>query len=343
LNPSLYTDTPEEQEEAFDAMVFNAYKKLEESRNDFYKSRLFRDDRLTKNKRASIIAYEPHKTFTPHVHRLEIIEGNYIVDYIEQIVHNHQKHGLGRTEIAIFEKAFNEVKDLYTLRTTFDKKGNELLWLNERIYFKVLVQKSDTEIQSISNYMTSYIEDTHIIEDKDRDTKKSPVKYNAFAYYLASLKDKFIPNDDGSPHRKVRRIRYAQLLISKKVYRAIMTKEFIGFLQSVGLAHKQNMYYHITKLLKAKKLRVFKYHHSCNETGLIDMDTVYYYKTVMEGFEQMIDTMQKKVYRVKERAGKLEQILISTKTQIHLDYDDHLIREYESDQEDEFVLYDLPF
>ena len=72
LNDRLSTNTLLEQEEAFDKMIFEGYSKLENAHVDFYKSRLFRDDKLTRDSRASIVAYEPHKTFVPHFHKLEI-------------------------------------------------------------------------------------------------------------------------------------------------------------------------------------------------------------------------------------------------------------------------------
>lgn len=340
LNDRLDKETLIEQEYAFDKMVFDGYTKLENAHVDFYKSRLFREDKLTKEKKASIVAYEPHKTFVPHFHKLEIIDGNYIVDYIEQVLHNHQKHGLGRTEIAIFQNAFDQVKHLYTLRPGTDSKGNEILWINKKVYFKVLEQKSETEIQSISNYMTSYIEQQHIIEDKDRDIKKNPVKYNAFAYYLAALKDKFVPKKDGGKYRKIRRIRYAQLLISKAVYRSIMTKEFIAFLDSIGKAHKQNMYYHVTKLLKSQDLKVYRYHKINHETGEVEKDRVNYYRTEIESFVQIIDTMQNELWKFIESDGSRKLVMIETEPQIDLLKDSHVIERYNFEEPSEYKLFD---
>ncbi len=330
----LSAKTAKDKEKAFDYLVFKGYQKLEESRHDFYKQRLFREDKLHNEERASIIAYEPHKTFVPHVHKLEIINGNYIVDYIKFTIKNHEKHQLGRTEIAIFEKAFDLIKDDYKL--TF-KDG--LYYLNNYIYFKVLVQKSDTEIQSISNYMTNYIEQSHIISDNENDRKKSTVVYNAFAYYIASLKDKFIPKEDGSNYKKIRRIRYSRLLISKFVYRSIMTKEFLDFLNSVGELHKQNMYYYVTKLVEDKKLKIFKYLKINSETGEIEKDKVYYFRIKMLNFELLIDNMLDDVFRNVPFEGKLKKVSIVTKKQINLLNENHYIEEY-STNDGECVLFD---
>lgn len=343
INPILDRNTLIELQYAFDKMVFDGYSKLESAHVDFYKSRLFRDDRLTRDNRASIVAYEPHKTFVPHFHKLEIINGNYIVDYIEQVLHNHEKHGLGRTEIAIFESAFVQVKDLYDLCPCNDKKGNLLYYINDKVYFKVLVQKSETEIQSISNYMTSYIEQQHIISDKDRDSKKSSVVYNAFAYYLAALKDKFIPKQDGGKYRKIRRIRYAQLLISKAVYRSVMTKEFIEFLNSIGKAHKQNMYYHVTKLLKSEDLKIYKYHKINHDTGQIEYDRVNYYRSEIGSFKQIVDTMQNELYKFSEQDGSHDLIRIETEPQIDLLQNSHIIERYYYEEPTELILFDFDF
>lgn len=333
LNPILEnTNNPKE---AFDKMVFDGYVKLEEAREDFYKQRVFRDDKLTKDKRALILAIEPHKTFVPHTHKLEIIEEEYIKEYIHYTIENHHKFKLGRTEIAIFEKAFNLVKDDYKI---VYKDG--LYYINDYIYFKVLEQKSDTEIKSISNYMTKYIEQTYIIDGEKKDTKKSSVLYSAFAYYIASLKDRYLAKEDGTKYKKIRRIRYARLLISKSVYRNIMTKEFIIFLKTIGKYHKQNMYLHITKLLEDGELKIYRYYKVDSNTGEIKKDKVYYYDVQIRHFIQRIDVMMNEVYRNCILNGQFKMVNIRKHIQIDIEKETHYIEKYNCKEINEIVIFD---
>jgi len=331
LNPIL--EKAKNPKEAFDKMVFDGYVKLEEAREAFYKNRLFNKGGLTKDKRALILAVEPHKTFVPHTHKLEIIEGDYIKEYISKTIDNFMKYDLGRTEIAIFERDFNKIKNDY--KFTF-KDG--LYFVNDYIYFKVLEQKSDTEIQSISNYMTKYIEQSYIIDDKEKDKKKSSVVYSAFAYYIASLKDKFVPKKDGIKYKKIRRIRYARLLISKKIYRSIMTKEFIEYLTEIGKYHKQNMYLHITKLLRTEELEIYRYYKidkDDNQISKIFKDKVYYYKVKIGSFEQIIDEMLNEVYKYKYINGqKIKISLYGKNKKIDLSIQSHYIDKYNTEDEE---------
>jgi len=338
LNPIL--ENSDNPKQAFDKMIYDGYTKLEEAREDFYKQRVFRDDKLTKDKRALILAIEPHKTFVPHTHKLEIIEKKYIKEYVHFTIENHQKFELGRTEIALFKKAFDIIKDDYEL--TFKKtKNGDLYFLNDYIYFKVLEQKSDTEIQSISNYMTKYIEQSYIINgdefDKNKDMKKNSVLYSAFALYIASLKDKFIPKKDGTKYKKIRRIRYARLLISKEVYRNIMTKEFIEYLKKIGKYHKHNMYFHITKLLESKKLKIYRYYKINMDSGEIIREKVYYYDVYLADFHQRIDVMMNKVFKM-SKDGLLFDIRKYIK--IDLDLHSHYKERYNYKDDNECIIID---
>ena len=341
LNPIL--ENADDPKDAFDRMVFDGYSKLEESKEDFYKQRVFREGKLTKDKRALILAIEPHKSFVPHTHKLEIIEEDYVKEYIHYTIENHNKHKLGRTEIAIFEKAFNVVKDDYKL--TFKKtKNGDLYFLNDYIYFKVLEQKSDTEIQSISNYMTKYIEQSYIINgdefEKNKDMKKDPILYSAFALYIASLKDKFIPKDDGTKYKKIRRIRYARLLVSKSVYRKIMTKELIEYLTKIGKYHKQNMYLHITKLLESNELNIYRYYKVNRDTGEINRDKVYYYDVKIGDFYQKIDVMMNEIYKNVVIKGKMKMIDIRKYPQIDLKMQSHYKERYNYKEDNEIFIID---
>lgn len=341
LNPIL--ENADDPKEAFDKMVFDGYVKLEEAREDFYKQRVFRDDKLTKDKRALILAIEPHQSFVSHTHKLEIIEEEYIKEYIHYTIENHHKFELGRTEIALFKKAFDIIKDDYEL--TYKKtKNGDLYFLNDYIYFKVLEQKSDTEIQSISNYMTKYIEQSYIINgdefEKNKDMKKDPVLYSAFALYIASLKDKYIPKKDGTKYKKIRRIRYARLLISKEVYRNIMTKEFIEFLIKIGKYYKQNMYLHITKLLESNDLNIYRYYKIDNDTGEIKKKKVYYFDIEIGNFRQRIDVMMNNIYRNVEYEGKLKMINIRKYPQIDLNKQSHYKEKYNYKEDNECIIID---
>jgi len=320
---------------AYDRMIFDGYVKLEEARADFYKSRLFRKGSLTKDKRALILAIEPHETFVPHTHKLEIIEREYIKEYISKTVDNHKKHALGRTEIAIFKKDFNSIKLDYEL--TFK---DDLYYLDDYIYFKVLEQKSDTEIQSISNYMTKYIEQSYIIDDKEKDKKKNSVTYSAFAYYIASLKDKYIPKERGAKYKKIRRIRYARLLISRKIYQSIMTKELIEYLKKIEKYQKQNMYMHITKLLKSNELEIYKYYKIDADTGEILKDKVYYYDVKIKDFRQRIDEMLNEVFKYKFINGRKTKINIRKYEQIDLTKQNHYIDKYNTKDDAKCVIID---
>jgi len=338
LNPIL--ENADDPKEAFDRMIFNGYVKLEEARKDFYKQRVFRNGKLTKDKRALILAIEPHKTFVPHTHKLEIIEEEYAKDYIYYTIENHNKFELGRTEIALFKKAFDIIKDDYEL--TYKKtKDGDLYFLNDYIYFKVLEQKSDTEIQSISNYMTKYIEQSYIINgdelEKNKDMKKDPVLYSAFALYIASLKDKFIPKKDGKKYKKIRRIRYARLLISKEVYRNIMTKEFIEYLKKIGKYHKQNMYLYITKLLESKKLKIYRYYKIDSDTGEIKKEKIYYYEVKIGDFRQKIDIMMNEIYKMDSENNLVD---IRKYVQIDLDIQSHYKERYNYKEDNECIIID---
>ena len=321
--------------EAFDKMIFDGYSKLEEAREAFYKNRLFKSGSLTKDKRALILAVEPHKTFVPHTHKLEVIEGSYLKEYISKTIDNCRNYDLGRTEIAIFERDWDSVKNDYVL--TF-KDG--LYFLDDYIYFRVLEQRSDTEIQSILNYMTKYIEQSYIIDDEEKDKKKSSVVYSAFAYYVASLKDKFVPKLDGKKHKKIRRIRYARLLISKEVYRSIMTKELIEYLKEIGKHHKQNMYLHITKLLNSKELEIYRYYKIDADTGRILRDKIYYYKVVIGDFSQIIDEMLNEVYKYECINGQKVEKSLYKYEKIDLEINSHFIDRYNEKDGDECIIID---
>jgi len=331
LNPIL--ENSNDIKETFDKMVFDGYVKLEEAREDFYKSRLFRQGGLIKESRALILAIEPHKTFIPHTHKLEVINRDYMKEYVSKTIDNHIKHKLGRTEIAIFEKDFNNVKNDYEL--TFN---DGLYFINKHIYFKVLEQKSDTEIQSISNYMTKYIEQSYIIDDKEKDKKKSPIIYSAFAYYIASLKDKYAPKKDGTKYKKIRRIRYARLLISKKIYQSIMTKELIDYLKNIEKYHKQNMYLHITKLLNSKDLEIYRYYKIDNETGEIFKNKVYYYEVKIGEFYQKIDEMLNEVYKYDYTGGQKKKISLYSNNKIDLFTQSHYVDKYNTKESECFII-----
>jgi len=321
LNPILENSV--DLKEAFDRMVFDGYVRFEDANKAFYKGRLFKKGNLTKDKRSLILAIEPHKTFVPHTHKLEVIDRSFMKEYISKTIDNHRIFDFGRTEIAIFERDFNNVKDDYKLTL---KDG--LYFIDDYIYFKVLEQRSDTEIQSISNYMTKYIEQSYIIDDKENDKKKSSVVYSAFAYYIASLKDKFIPKEDGSKYKKIRRIRYARLLISKEVYRSIMTKELIEHLKSIEKYHKQNMYLHITKLLNSNELEIYRYYKIDNESGEVYKDKVYYYEVKIGEFYQKIDEMMNEVYKYKYIGGQKKEVSLYSNEQIDLNKQNHYIDKY---------------
>jgi len=334
LNPIL--ENAEDPKEAFDKMVYDGYTKLEEAKEDLYKQRVFRGNKLTENKRALILAIEPHQSFVAHTHKLEVIDETWVEEYVHYTIENHKKFDLGRMEIALFQKAFDIIKDKYEM---IYRDG--FYYINDYIYFKVLEVQSKSEINSISNYMTKYIEQSYIISGDETfeksNKKKDPILYSAFAYYIASLKDKFIPKKDGKRYKKIRRIRYARLLVSKEIYRKIMTKEFIEFLTEIGKYHKQNMYLHITKLLESKKLKIYRFYKVDSDTGEIRKEKVYYYDVQIGDFKQRIDVMMNDIYKM-NKENKL--IDIRKYTQINLDLQSHYKERYNYKEDNECIIID---
>lgn len=354
-------ESKQEMKDYFDKKVFESYKLLNEFERNFYKQKLFRAGALTSDNRARILAYEPHKnSLVAHLHKLEVINNSHLFEYIRTFKNQHLKYALGRSEISIFERSFDEIKTRLKLKKInktdykiVDSEHRE----NEYIYIRVLKDRSKNEVRSISNYLTNYLETNTVLLDsstkdnREKNKKKSSIAYHGWAYYVADLKDKFIPKDDGN-YRKIRRIRYSRKLLSKQVYRDIFNQEFKAELEKNGDYQKHNMYAKMTQLLKDETLKIYRiyrkeFNYDIDELEVMN-DKVMYYKLEYRDRELLIDNVKTMAYRYTERdifkkLEDLEKLKVLTQiNQIDLETDDWVFDRYYYDNDKE-ELFDIDF
>lgn len=336
----------------YDFKVLKGYFLLQDYERNFYKQRVFRNDKLNNNERSRITAVEPHKSQVAHQHKLEIINGDFLLEYLRTFIKQHSKFQLGRSELAIFKKDFEKIKNDFDLELINSVNNNDDIIneykiigtehkKDEYIYIKVLIAKNDNEIQSISNYLTNYIENTTIVsDDNDENFKKSSVKYHGWAYYIANLKDKFYPKEDNVKYKKIRRIRYSQLLISKEVYNKIFTKELKNIFIYKGVFQKHNMYSVVTSLLLEDKMQISRIYAIDKETRKPDKTKVMYYLVYYDGLKFLINNVK---YFTFFRSGTFTYTEFKRTEQIDLNKDDYYIERYFVDRINEEDMTDNDF
>lgn len=303
LNPCLTGASVEGLGEEFDRMIYDGLQALTNFKDKQLKYNLYKKDKLNKKNRASIMAYEPMKTWVPHLHDLSIINSNFLLDHIKltsKLV--MMDNDLGRTEIKIFREHFEDIKS----QLDYEEKHGKL-WLNNKVYIEVLEVLNDDILKSITNYLTSYLETTLETNDK---SKKNSIMYSAWAYYIGALREKYEPHIYGKKFYKFTRIRYTRLLISQNIYNRIMTKDFVAYLKNIGVYKQQNMMYEITKLIQEKKLSIFMYYEifgrSSDYAAKYEKHNPNYINIVFEDYNEMIDCKSYYVYIYNDYLQKLE-------------------------------------
>ena len=328
-----------ERQDRIEFMHYRGYKKLQDFNRVLYKNKIFNRGKLDKYNRASITALEPHKDWTPHLHKCTIINGTYFIEYIKTLVNTALNLELGRTQIVITNKYLNLIKEIYPLTVKNGKKGNKEYFIQDtNIFFQELVVHDNNEIKSIANYLTSYIETKYISDIEDIDSsldkkKKKNLKkvisiYDGWAYYMGHLKDKYEKLEYGKKHKKIRRIAYTQLLVSRVVYKRLMNIEFTTYLKNIEKLQSKNMYYHITKLLKTEELKVYKYHEVFDRSQgfpKYEKHNINFLVIMYKEFYQLLDC---KTYSIYEYTDYGKTTLIHEAKQIDLSKDDFIIREY---------------
>lgn len=362
VNPNFFNDvdlelfdTLEDYLNHYDKMVLEGYIKLNEFERDFYKQEIFKNKRLNSSNRARITAFEPHDSLVPHLHKLEVVNGYYLFEYIQTLMKRHRKDNLGRTEVVLLKRSFDEIKNLLNKKIGIKRvsKDKYVSKDNPQFYFRLIEDRSDDEIRTVSNYMTSYLEtNTIVVEDNKTETKKPSNIYNGWAYYIAELKDKFYPKDNGKNHKKIMRIRYSNLLVSKEVYRSIFTKEVKQHLKSNGMYQKRNMYARITDLINNEDIKIYrayKYKDEVDENGevttVVDKSKVMWYKVEINHEDRkdkyhsfMIDKCSNKLYRKRDN-GELE--LLNKSEQIDLKKpNEYYFDRYRFQTDREHILFD---
>jgi len=343
---------PELLQDKTEFIHYKGYKKITSFNRKLYKNKIFKKGKLDKNNRSAITALEPHKDWTPHQHQLQFINGDYFQEYIETFVNTALIEGLGRTEIVLTKDKLEIIKNMYDLEIKVNKKGiNQYFIKDTYIYFQEFLISDDNELKSVSNYLTSYIETKHIIEPLKNDTeqekekkkknKKVVLEYDAWAYYLADLKDKYERKEFGKKHKKVRRINYTQLLISRTIYKRVMNQKFIDYLASINELDTKNMYYKATMMLKRNELKIYKYHevfYRFNGVPKYEKHNINYIGILYKNYDDLIDCKSFDIYDIKE-SGDYE--LIHKSKQIDLSKDDFVIKEYKLSQNGSKLVFDV--
>lgn len=343
---------PELLQDKIEFIHYKGYKKITQFNRRLLKNKLFKKGKLDKNNRSSITALEPHKDWTPHQHQLQFINDDYFIEYIKTFVHTALDEQLGRTQLVITKDKLEIVKKMYDLEIRVDKKGrNEYFIKDTYIYFQEFIISDDNELKSVSNYLTSYIETKHIVEPLNKDTeeekdkkkknKKVVLEYDGWAYYLADLKDKYEEKPYGKKHKKVRRISYTQLLISREIYKRVMNKNFIEYLASINELNTKNMYYKATKMLMNNKLKIYKYHevfYRLQGVPKYEKHNINYIGILYKDYDDLIDC---KCFDIYDMTQEGEMKLMHQAQQIDLAKDDFIIKEYKLIQDGTKEVFDI--
>lgn len=339
-NPMLHKiKDPETLQDKIEFIHYKGYKKIVQFNRRLYKNKVFKKGKLDKNNRSSITALEPHKDWTPHQHQLQFINANHFVEYIKTFVHTALDEQLGRTQLVITKDKLEIVKNMYDLEIKFDKMGREEYFIKDTyIFFQEFQIKDGNELKSVSNYLTSYIETKHIVEplnndseedkNKKKKNKKVVLEYDGWAYYLADLKDKYEKNEYGKKHKKIRRINYTQLLISRAIYKRVMNKKFIEYLASINELDTKNMYYKATKMLQRNELKVYKYHevfYRADDVVKYEKHNINYIGMLYKDYDDLIDC---KSFDIIDFSQDGQMKVIHESKQIDLGKDDFIIKQY---------------
>jgi len=338
INEELQGLEGRELNEAINFLHYKGYSKIRAFNPILRGNRVFRNNKLTTKNRASITALEPHKDWTPHEHQLHFIDNTYMLGFIKAVINTVLKLELGRTQIVATKRDLDIIKKHYKLKEKIvkDKKNRyvkEYHLKNTPVFFQEFIIKDGNELKSVSNYLSSYVETKHIINDdkQDKKVKKEILEYHGYAYYLAYLKDMFEPKRVyGKYHKKVRRINYTQQLISRTVYKRIMTKNFVEHLKDIGEYETKNMYYKATTMLKQNELKIYKYQEvfarRADNTPKFEKNNVNYYNFTYKGYDELVDCKSYDIYKIDPQTQKL--ILEHKSKQIDLSIDDFIIIEY---------------
>jgi len=323
---------------AISFLHYKGYSKIRAFSPTLRGNRIFRNNQLTTQNRASITALEPHKDWTPHEHQLHFIDNTYTLGFIKAVVNTVLKLGLGRTQIVATKRDLEEIKKHYNLKekVTKDYKQRyikEYHLENTPVFFQEFIIKDGNELKSVSNYLSSYVETKHVLDDnkQDKKAKKQILEYHGYAYYLAHLKDMYEPKKEYSKyHKKIRRINYTQQLISRSVYKRVMTKHFIQHLKDVNEYEPKNMYYKATTMLKRNELKIYKYQEVFarreDNSPKYEKNNVNYYNFTYKGYDELVDCKSYDIYKVDPQTKKF--VLEHKSKQIDLAKDDFIIIEY---------------
>lgn len=351
-NKFLKVNDKIQRQDRLEFMHYQGLKKIQLFNRTFFKNKVFTKGKLDKYNRASITALEPHKDWTPHLHRCTIINGSYFTEYITTLVNTALNLQLGRTQIVVTNKFLNIAKELYLTVPRIGKKGViEHFIKDTNIFFQELIVQDNNEIKSIANYLTSYLETKYIIGEEENDTKeekknkrekkKTISNYDGWAYYMGHLKDKYEPLEYGKKHQKIRRIAYTQLLVSRVVYKRLMNIDFTNYLKNNNKLESKNMYYHVTKLLKSKELKVYKYHEVFDRSQgfpKYEKHNINFIAIMYKEFYQLLDC---KTYSIYEYTDYGKTTLIHEAKQIDLSKDDFIIREYKLRKDGSKIEFDV--
>lgn len=345
-----------ERQDRIEFIHYQGLKKIQEFNRTLHKNKVFNTGKLDKYNRASISALEPHEDWTPHLHKCTIINGSHFLEYIRTLTNTALNLQLGRTQIVITNKYLNIIKEIYPLTVRTGKKGHlEYFIKGTNIFFQELIVTDGNEIKSIANYLTSYLETKYIIEEEETDTKEERKKkrkkkkqvsnYDGWAYYMGHLKDKYEPQEYGKKHQKIRRISYTQLLISRVVYKRLMNIDFTNYLQANEQLTKENMYYHITKMLQSKELKIYKYHEVFDRSQgfpKYEKHNINFLAIMYKDYYQLLDCKTYSIYEyVAFCTGHGETKLIHEAKQIDLSKDDFIIREYKLRKDGSKIEFDV--
>lgn len=346
-NPIFNGLTEDETKETLKRLHYDGYNLIKKFSRTLFANKIFKTGKLDKLNRSYISALEPHKDWTPHEHQLHFINGYYILDFVENVVRTVSKLQLGRTQIVVTKKDLEQIEQNHKLTIKYakgpkNKVSKEYHLEGSNVYFQEFIIAGNDELKSISNYLSSYMETKHYsFEDtQDSNHKKQVIEYEGFAHYISGLKDIFQPKREyGKTHRKIRRMNYSQQLISRSVYKRIMTSTFIDYLKSINEYQETNMYYHVTNMLKSGHLTVFKYietfatGENYNEAQDVyyeylkyEKHNVNYYNIAYKDYSELIDCKSYDVYSVDLQT--MISTLLHESKQIDLSKDNFVVIEY---------------
>lgn len=338
-NPLINTiKNPEILQDKTEFIHYKGYKKITQFNRRLYKNKVFTKGKLDKNNRSSITALEPHKDWTPHQHQLQFLNADYFEEYIKTFVFTALDEQLGRTQIILTKDKLDIVKNMYQIEIKYEENIKQYWIKDTPIFFQEFEIKDGNELKSVSNYLTSYIETKHIVEPLDSDTKedkskkkknkKKVLEYDGWAYYLADLKDKYESLQYGKKHKKIRRINYTQLLISRAIYKRVMNKKFIDYLDSINELDTKNMYYKATKMLQRNELKIYKYHEVFYRSETLvkyEKHNINYIGMLYKDYDDLIDC---KSFDIIDFSQDGQMKVIHESKQIDLGKDDFIIKQY---------------